>query len=138
MDELIRSVPGAQQLFNWFGCWPSFHDAEVLSIELNRTGASKIRVHNFEVSDEVDPKGFNLCRKHCVVTFVLEDLSTVELAHFNHQNALLRLAFYRENDEYVLVFAPAHGIEGTLKAKNVSIEMIPEIPLDSQYKNLGT
>ncbi len=138
MDELVQSVPGAQQLFNWFGYWPSFHDAEVLSIELNRTESSKVRVHTFQVTDEVDPKGFYICHKHCVVTFVLENITGVDLAHFNHQNALLRLEFYQRNDEYVLVFAPAHGIEGTLKATNVSIEMIPGIPSDSQYKGLGT
>ena len=94
-------------------------------------------MHTFHVTDEVDHKGLYILDKHCVVTFVLEDLSAVELTHFNHQNVLLRLEFYKDNDEYVLVFAPAHGIEGTLKAKNVSIEMIPGIPSDSQYENLA-
>jgi hypothetical protein len=138
MEELIRSVPGAQQVFDWFGYWPPFHDAEVLSIELNRTGMSKVRVHTFRMTSEVGPKGFYICDKHCIVTFVLKEITGVELAHFNHQNALQGLGLHRENDEFVLLFAPAHGVDGTIRAKDVSIEMLPEIPSDSQYKNLGT
>jgi len=138
MGELFPSVPGAKQLFNWFGYWPSFHDAEVLSIELNRMGASKVRVHTFRMTDAVDSKGFSVCDKHCIVTFVMEDITRVKLAHFNHQNALSDLKFSRENDEYALVFTPAHGVEGTLNAKKVSIEVIPGIPLGSQYEKSRT
>jgi hypothetical protein len=137
MEELIQSVPGAQQLFDWFGYWPSFHDAEVLSVELNRTGASKVRVHTFQITREVDTRFFSICDKHCVVTFVLDEITGVELAHFNYQNALQGLGLRQENDEFVLRFAPAHGLEGVIRAKYVTIEMLPEIPSDSQYKILG-
>ena len=29
-------IPGAQDVIAWFGAWPTFHDAEVLSISLDR------------------------------------------------------------------------------------------------------
>jgi hypothetical protein len=137
MEDLIPLIPGAQQLFDWFGYWPSFHDAEVLSIELNRAGPSKVQVHTFAMTDQVDAKGFYVCDKHCIVTFVLRDLIAVQLAHFNDQNALSDLDFYRENDEFVLDFCGSHGVEGTIRAKQVSIDTRPGIPSDSVYQTSG-
>lgn len=41
MLEVTDEVPVSSELIRWFGYWPSFHDAEVLEIELRRTGHSK-------------------------------------------------------------------------------------------------
>ena|SRR5260370_2696173 len=135
MDQYLQAIPGAQQLFDWFGYWPSFHDAEVLSIELNRSGPSKIQVHTFAMTDVVNSKGFYTCDKHCIVTFVFEEIAGIQLAHFNHQNALCDLDLHQEKDEFVFDLAPAHGVEGKIRAKTVGIEMTPGIPPDSQYKS---
>ena len=32
----IQEVPGAAELHDWFGFWPNFHDAEIISLYLNR------------------------------------------------------------------------------------------------------
>jgi hypothetical protein len=135
MENLIQAVPGAQQLSEWFGSWPTFHDAEVLSIELNRTGASRVRVHAFRMTSAVDSRGFYVSDKHCLVTFFLDDITALDLANFNAQNALFGLEFRRENNEFLLTFDPSHGLEGTIKARSVKIEMTPGIPSDSQYKS---
>jgi hypothetical protein len=134
MEEWLKNVPGAQALFDWFGYWPSFHDAEVLSVHLNRTGTSTVQAHTWEMTDKVDARGFFVCRKHCVVTFEVEELAGMDLAHFNNQNALSNLDFYKKDSEFVLDFAPAHGLQGTVRAKKVSIQLTPGIPSDSQYK----
>jgi hypothetical protein len=134
MHEFLKTVPGAQNLFEFFGCWPSFHDAEVLSVELHRTGPSKVRAHTWAMTDKVDADGHYVCEKHCVVTFSLEDLTKVEVLHFNDQNALSDLEFYRDNDEFVLSFHPGHGLQGSIRAKHIDIEFQPGIPPDSQYK----
>ncbi len=136
MEELIQAIPGAQQLFDWFGSWPSFHDAEVLSIELNRTGPSKIKVHTFATTNRVNPKGFYICDKHCIVTFTLDDITDVEFAHFNHQNVLSSLAFGRENEELMMTFWASYGVEGTVKARKFTIEVTAGIPAGSQYKKI--
>jgi hypothetical protein len=41
-------IPGAALVVGWFGYWPTFHDAEVLSIFLDRTGESRIAIQVFE------------------------------------------------------------------------------------------
>jgi Immunity protein 50 len=134
MEELIQTIPGAQQLFDWFGYWPSFHDAEVLSVELNRSGLSKVRVHAFRATSDVNSKGHCVLDKHCIVTLLLDEIGGVDLADFNHQNAITRLGFERQKNAYVVTFYPAHGVTGTITAKNLSVEMTAGIPADSQYK----
>jgi len=136
MDNWLQAIPGAQQLFDWFGYWPSFHDAEVLSVELNRTGPSKVRAHTWEITDKVDAHGYYVCEKHCIAIFSLDELTRVEVLHFNNQNALSDLEFYPEADEFVLFFHPSHGLQGSIRAKRVTIEMEPGIPADSQYLEL--
>jgi hypothetical protein len=135
MEDWLQSIPGALELFDWFGYWPSFHDAEVLSIELNRIGPSKILVHTFTVTDQVNSKGSYVCAKHCIVTLLLEDLEGVDLVEFNQMNVLSSLRFERANDSLVLALASSYGVGGSIKAKSVRIELASGIPEDSQYKN---
>jgi hypothetical protein len=134
MDDWHQAIPGAQALLDWFGCWPSFHDAEVLGIELNRTGSSKIRVHAFAVTGAVDSNDLYVCEKHCIVTMVLDDVSGVELADFNHQNVISSLKISRENNEFILMLDSSYGVAGSIRAKSVRIEITAGIPEDSQYK----
>lgn len=34
--EWLGEIDGVGALFDWFGYWPDFHDAEIISLELNR------------------------------------------------------------------------------------------------------
>ena len=47
-------IPGATDVMAWFGYWPTFHDAEVLSIHLNRSSDSEVSLYAFEMTPEVD------------------------------------------------------------------------------------
>ena len=42
-EEILLQVPGASALVQLFGYWPSFHDAEVISVKLHRNSQSLIR-----------------------------------------------------------------------------------------------
>ena len=64
-------IEGAQALLNWFGYWPTFHDAEVLSIVLKRSGKSQVKVHVFGGTSELDRTGAPAV-KHAVATFEFE------------------------------------------------------------------
>src|SRR5215208_4877235 len=41
----IPPISGAEAVVAWFGLWPSFHDAEILSLETNRRATSLSRLH---------------------------------------------------------------------------------------------
>jgi Immunity protein 50 len=135
MDKFLEAIPGAQDLFDWFGYWPSFHDAEVLGIEFNRTGASKIRVHTWRMTAEVDARGFYVCDKHCIVTLILDEIVDLELAHFNSGNILMDIEFAHEQDAFILELSATYGLEGKITAKKLAFEMVPGIPADSQYRD---
>ena len=38
----LGTIEGAKNLRDWFGYWPSFHDAEVILLHLNRSDASTL------------------------------------------------------------------------------------------------
>ena len=135
MEAWLEAIPGAKQLFDWFGYWPSFHDGVVLGIELSQIGPSKIKVHAFRMTDAVDAKGFYVCDKHCIVTFVFAEIVDVELSHFNDGNILFDIELTREENAFVIAFSATYGLEGTIKAKMLSLEMTPGIPTDSKYEN---
>jgi hypothetical protein len=54
----VTEIQGAGELHDWFGYWPSFHDAEVIGLHLNRKGSSSLRIHTWEMTKDVDEKGY--------------------------------------------------------------------------------
>jgi hypothetical protein len=136
MENVLSSIPGAGELLAWFGHWPSFHDSEVLSVELHRTGSSKIRVHAFSMTSEIDAKGFYKLTKHCIVTFVFGEIIDTEIAHFKDGNILLDIEFSREEEAFVTTFSATYGLEGTVKARKLAIELASGIPADSRYNKI--
>ena len=69
-------IPGAADVIAWFGYWPRFHDAEVLSITLDASAGARVVIRAFEMTTEVDASGHYVLAKHCVVTFLLEGFPT--------------------------------------------------------------
>ncbi len=53
----IESIAGAHELYDWFGYWPGFHDAEVLKFRLNIGEPSYLVVHTWEMTKEVNAHG---------------------------------------------------------------------------------
>jgi Immunity protein 50 len=132
----VGDIPGGPKLLQWFaGRMPSFHDAEVLSLTLDRGTASAIlRVHAFEMTSEVDARGYFNCTRHVVVVFKLTCIGMMELDGFNHQNALDGLKISRTDDgEIRLDLEPAYGLGGFIQARELEIGIEPGIPAGSQY-----
>lgn len=132
----MNLVEGPEKVERIFGCWPDFHDAEVLSIVLDRTPAAggptvRIAVHAFEMTREVDASGHYVLRNHVVVTFLLRDAEVVRLEGFNHQNVLDGLRFSRpekpvaEGMAVEVQLEPSFGVSAIFqcaRAEVVSVE----------------
>ena len=134
MSEMFAQIPGALGLSEWFGYWPSFHDAEVLSLDLHRAGPSTLKIHTFEISNQVTGRGFLVCTKHVVVTFIIEEITDLPLDGFNRQNSLLGLDLTQADRGYELKLEASHGLDGTIKAGRIHLELQPGIPVDSKYR----
>src|SRR5687768_3871238 len=93
----IPAVENADALLEIFGAWPSFHDAEVIALRLDRTGDAgpvlDVQIHVFAMSDRVDEQGYYVLTNHTLVTFRFTDVNCVELSGFNGQNSLWDLGF---------------------------------------------
>jgi hypothetical protein len=132
MSEDSKGLLGADALIAWFGRWPSFHDAEILSVELNRTGASRIRIHTWNLTADVDAVSGYKIEKHCVVSFLLEQINALELADFSGQNVIFGLQIQKLETGYRLELSPCYGLAGYLIAKSIEIEFEPGIPIENK------
>ncbi|MBV8830805.1 MAG: hypothetical protein JO217_00600 [Acidobacteriaceae bacterium] len=133
-------IPGAASVVAWFGYWPRFHDAEVLSITLNRSGPSRVRLHAWERTNEVDERGYYILRKHAIFTFELEGfpldhegITRVRLEWFNHQNVLMNAFVTQVPEGYQLELEGIFGVSASFVCEKLSVSLEPGIPAGSNY-----
>ncbi|GJD86657.1 hypothetical protein BHAOGJBA_0151 [Methylobacterium hispanicum] len=145
-DEAIyREVPGGAELLRWFGRVPSFHDAEILSLDLRRKGQSTLRLHGWITTDKVGEGGFLVLERKAIVSFALDGIMDLQLDGFSKQNVIggliLRCAPDRpERRGYLALdplpgdieieLEPCYGLDGLIRARSVSITFRPGAPDD--------
>ena len=142
VPHIYAEVPGGAELVRWFGRVPSFHDAEIISLDLRRSGKSFLRIHGWVGTDQVDERGYMVLDKHAVVTFTLEDIMDLQLDGFSHQNVIGGLILQRaidrgranyyplpqSSEDIEIELEPCYGLDGVIRAKRVSISFEPGIP----------
>lgn len=149
--EPTSSILGSEKLTAIFGRWPSFHDAEVIEFSLWRGNVSPekeqytfpvltTKIHLWEMTDQVGPEGQFILTKSTLATLRFHDVHDIEMEGFNHQNAILDLAFGIEprglftNGEplppYITVqFEPAFGLSAFFKCFRVEVVAAEPYPL---------
>src|ERR1700747_35787 len=92
----LSRVTNATPLPEILGYWPSFHDAEVIKLRLDRDGSAgaqlEAEVHVFEMTADVTPDGFYRRRYHTLATLLFSGIDELSLDDFNHQNVLSGLS----------------------------------------------
>jgi hypothetical protein len=89
-EALYAGIPGGPELLAWFGRVPSFHDAEIVRVVLNRRAPSTLSIHVWNLTDQVDPQGYFILDRHAVVTFELEDVLDVQTGSLQFAERHLR------------------------------------------------
>ena len=112
------SFSGAETVSQWFGSWPDFHDAEIISLNLSRLGPSVLRVYPYSPD------------KPATVEFCLSEITDLELADFSPQNVMSSLSIEQVNNEggevvFRLTMYPCFGLSGHIDAKQLSVNLIP-------------
>lgn len=139
---IYEKVPGGPELLTWFGREPSFHDAEIISLYLNRTGTSELKIHGWITTGKTDANGHLVLEKHAVVTFTLESIMDLQLDGFSRQNVVsglvLRhaidrgranhLAMNAEPDDIEIELLPCYGLDGFIRMKKLAISFVPGRP----------
>ena len=127
----VPDIPGAETLVAWFGAWPTFHDAEIIHLHLNRAGSSGITIHAWNMTDktyEADGRTFFVLEKHAVVTFELEDITALELVDFNAQNVLSALEVWRDGESFHMHLHSSYGLSGSIEAARMRVSLRPGKP----------
>jgi hypothetical protein len=130
----LSAVAGAQDLYDWFGYWPAFHDAEIIRLHLNRTGFSSLALRTWQMTKELDGEGYYVLTKHVVVEFILSGVSGVALDGFNHQNVIRALTLERRKEGFRITLEPSYGLAGTIEADTVTLRFTRGKPSESALK----
>src|SRR5688572_9083676 len=109
IEEKILNI---HLLTDIFGRFPSFHDAEVLKITLNRelrgsfSPSLEAVIHVFERTSEIGENNKYLLKNHSAVTFRFEQIYQLAVEDFNHQNVLqgLRITDFSKSQPESLKF----------------------------------
>jgi hypothetical protein len=112
--ELARNLPGASAVIAAFGEWPSFHDAEILRVLINRGGQSSVTIRL--VIPAYQQKS---------VTFTFERIADMRLEgeDADVQNVIGAL-FIEADDRFTTVhFSPCYGLAGYIKAATVAVHL---------------
>ena len=111
-DDVLETLPSARALIDRYGTTPSFHDAEIISLNLCRTGLSTLTLQPFPPNDP------NL------VHFDLD----LEIADFSSQNVISSLLVERRSgtdSKAVLriTLGPCYGLCGWIEAESFSVRV---------------
>ncbi len=120
----LEAIEGAKRLYDWFAYWPTFHDAEVIRLHLNRGAASTLTLHTWEMTKEVDEKGLYVLTKHAVVEFVMKVVG-LSLSGLNQQNVVFGLGIAKVECGFQITLEDCYGIAGTIDAMDISIRLTP-------------
>jgi Immunity protein 50 len=141
--SIYDAVSGGADLVRWFGEVPSFHDAEILSLHLHRTGPSFLRLHGWINTGEVGHDGHFVLDRHAIVTFTLSGVMDLQLDGFSIQNVIGGLILRRATDrperrgylalgplpqDIEIELEPCYGLSGLIRSRAVSIAFEPGKP----------
>ncbi len=129
------SLEGAQAVVTFFGKWPSFHDAEVVSISLKRNDICRFSIHTFTITSELDRSGRYQTTNHGIVTFEIAEIHSLLLKDFNEQNVLSGLEISQEDDGTIKFdMSSLYGLDGFISGRRACVSVEAGIPPDSAYK----
>jgi hypothetical protein len=127
LSPALESIRGAQELYDWFGYWPDFHDAVVTKLHLC-LGASLLAIHTWKMTNRVDAKGFYETEMHVAVEFDLEGITAATLNDLWENSILLDLTINRIDNGFRLDLLSAYGLSGTIEAETLSLHITPGAP----------
>lgn len=81
-----------EAVLEFFGRWPSFHDANVVAYQL-AADAITLTLHTWLMTNELDAKGYFVLANHGLVSFRFDGLHDVQMEAFRSENILFGLNF---------------------------------------------
>ncbi|TBZ49182.1 hypothetical protein [Rhizobium leguminosarum] len=115
-------------MLEWFGRVPRFHDAKLLEITFSSNGAGCC-VHAWNMTDEVDAKGYFVLDKHAIVTLTLEGVSAINCTDFDMVPGIIfDLEITKEDEHFRVEWDASYGVTGLVTARHIQINLVPGKP----------
>jgi hypothetical protein len=113
MDLAVPVIDGAELVASHLGGWPSFHDAEITQVHIERDGHSTVtlRLVGTWLGESV--------------TFTFEKILdlTLDGEDVNRQNVIGALAIEKVGQATKVTFSPCYGLCGHITAERVGVQV---------------
>ncbi len=130
----MNEIQNRQALISIFGGWPSFHDAEVFWILLDRGGeegpALTAKIHVFEGTKEVSERGYYVSKNHTLATLRFGGVELEYLENFNDQNVLFSLDIADLDPEesegrcFEVVMSASYGCSAEFRCRTIEVTAV--------------
>ena len=112
--EIPKYVKNHQDLINILGYWPTFHDDEIISVDLNPSETiGCIKIHSFNAKQDL------------IISFILKDIQRIELEDANNQNVIFEMLFSKLVDNIISIkIDSSHGIYGEILCRSVELKVL--------------
>lgn len=129
MFEPAKKIKNSYKIIDSLGEWPSFHDAEILKVELDREGPSlEIILYTFLMLKEVDERGYYKLAKKCIITFRFFSIEELKLIGFNQQNVISDLNYEQTDKGDIKVeLNSSYGLNGGFICKDIEVISVKEV-----------
>ena len=125
MDQTVPPIKDSAKLTSFFGEWPSFHDAEILKVEMERNQQTMLTLKIFAFKTnrkETDEKGYFKRTNKCVVTLRFHKITDVLLEGFNQQNVVADIVFQKRGEQRIAVLIEGiYGLYGKFLCESAEV-----------------
>jgi len=124
--DCIDEIPGAAELRDWYGSFPSFHDA-YMDFVVKSDGTGWLRTFGARMTRDLDENGYFVLDKYFAATFHFEEMLSVSLEEFLPGLVILgELIISKEGAAFKVDFEDtAYGVSGFVVAKKLRLEFEP-------------
>lgn len=133
-------IGNVKEVTEVFGQWPSFHDAEILRIVLQREGRSaslECVIHVFQYTSEIDDKGRFVTHNDALVTLRFSGIDLKSMSDFNQQNAIDDLRISGKKPFNVDI--PANnGCDATFLCESIDVMSVVPYSLEQRSRDGST
>jgi hypothetical protein len=121
---MTPQIQGPESVAQWFGEWPSFHDAEILTLHIDRERqGSFLRLLAFTTSDRTDEAGYLIREHEAVVEFEFAGIRSLRIdgEDADVQNVIGCLLVEQVGDGFRLSISPSYGIGGEIVVQDLRV-----------------
>lgn len=107
----VSIVTNTKSIIQYLEHWPSFHDAEVVSLKFARGAPGYWPT----IYLEIDIIG------SCLIELEFQEVRDYQLDGFNHQNVIFDIIFSEEEELVTCEIDTSYGLSGSITAKCVAV-----------------